>query len=104
MTASVCVEEPDPPPPQAGPDVCPVVSLGTPPLTFMVFMLVSVVDCLSVFICHSLPRTVLSDVCVSATRVSFGVTLTQSASALAPEGADGGVARALLCPPNTRSC
>lgn len=72
-----------------------------------VFMLVSVVDCLSAFVCPLPPHTLLSILCVFVclcVRLSSGAPLTQSASALIPEGADGGAARALPCPPNTRSC
>lgn len=90
---------------EAQPDACPVGSSGTPPLTF-----VGVIEhggstlCLLV---HKHRPSFLLIVCVSVcvcVTWSLGPTLTQSASAIVPEGVDGGAARALPCPPNTRSC
>lgn len=86
--------------PRARPDVCPVVSLGTLPLT-CVAVYACVCGWLSLCAHHHTHTLSVICVCVS---LSPGALLTQSASALIPEGADSGAARALPCPPNTRSC
>lgn len=100
MLLIICVELPGP---QAQPDVCPVVSLGRYLTIVWAFMLVSVVDCLC--ICMSTAaHTSVCYLCVCVLVCPQGDPLTQSASALIPEGADSGAARALPCPPNTRSC
>lgn len=60
-------------------------------------------SCLHLYV-HHLMRSCLLFVCAYVLALSPGTALTQSASALVPEGADGGAARAPPCPPNTRSC
>jgi len=103
MLLIVCVEQPGP---EARPDVCPVVSRGTLPLT-RVGVCACVCGRVAVCMCTS-PTTTHTHACLLCVYLCAslppGAPLTQSASALIPEGADGGAARALPCPPNTRSC
>lgn len=93
------------PGPEARADVCLVVALGTLPLTGRgrLCLCLWLTSCLHLYV-HHLMRSCLLFVCAYVLALSPGTALTQSASVLVPEGADGGAARAPPCPPNTRSC
>lgn len=68
------------------------------------FMLVSVVDSLHLYSQHHAHSCLFREFMRACVCLSRGAPLTQSASARIPGGADGGAARALPCPPHTRSC